>query len=99
MTNNIDNLLSISATSQYGKIHDNLWVTLNKEIVLLDCEIFSYNPDLASDPFGDDGSVWNFNYFFFNKKLKRIVFFTCRALSPFSQDFYNTGPLEEDMMD
>ena len=66
MTSNIDNLLSICAPCQYGKIHDNLWVTLNKEIVLLDCEIFSYNPDLASDPFGDDGSVWNFNYFFFN---------------------------------
>jgi len=22
---------------------------------------------------------WNFNYFFYNKKLKRIMLFTCRA--------------------
>jgi hypothetical protein len=24
---------------------------------------------------------WCFNYFFFNKKLRRVVFFTCRAAS------------------
>lgn len=40
----------------------------------------SYNPDLDSDPFGEDGSLWSFNYFFYNKKLKRIVFFTCRSI-------------------
>ena len=90
MTNNIDNLLSISATSQYGKIHDKLWNTLNTEIDLLGCDIYSYNPDLTSDPFGEDGSIWSFNYFFFNKKLKRVVLFTCRALSPFSQGFYDS---------
>jgi len=87
----VDNLLSISATQQYSKIHDKLWVTLNQEINLMDCEIYSYNPDLVSDPFGEDGSIWSFNYFFFNKKLKRIVLFTCRALSPFSQGFYDYG--------
>ncbi|NWY94802.1 MAF1 polymerase, partial [Loxia curvirostra] len=39
-----------------------------------------YNPDLDSDPFGEDGSLWSFNYFFYNKRLKRIVFFTCRSI-------------------
>lgn len=90
VTNNIDNLLSISATTEYGKIHDKLWLTLNSEIDLMECDIYSYNPDLVSDPFGEDGSIWSFNYFFFNKKLKRIVLFTCRALSPFSQGFYES---------
>jgi hypothetical protein len=52
---------------------------------LKDCDIYSYNPDLTSDPFGEDGSLWSFNYFFYDKKMKRIVPFTCRALSPFSQ--------------
>lgn len=42
--------------------------------------ILSYNPDLDSDPFGEEGSLWSFNYFFYNKKLKRIVFFTCRSV-------------------
>lgn len=40
----------------------------------------SYNPDLTSDPFSEDGTLWSFNYFFYNKKLKRVVFFTCRAI-------------------
>ena len=91
VANNVDNLLSISATSQYSKIHDKLWVTLNDEIDLMECDIYSYNPDLTSDPFVEDGSIWSFNYFFFNKKLKRIVLFTCRGLSPFSQGFYDSG--------
>ena len=85
VTSNVDNLLSVAASSLFSNIHDKLWVTLNKEINLVDCDIYSYNPDLTSDPFGEDGSLWSFNYFFFNKKLKRIVLFTCRALSPFSQ--------------
>ena len=97
VTNNIDNLLSISAPRQYSKIHEKLWISLNQEIVLLDCDIFSYNPDLISDPFGEDGSIWNFNYFFFNRKLKRIVLFTCRALSPFSHDYYSPYQGEEEM--
>ena len=98
MTSNIDNLLSISSPSQYGKIHDKLWMTLNKEIELLDCELYSYNPDLSSDPFGEDGSIWNFNYFFYNRKKKRMVLFTCRALSPFSQGYCDSGagPDEEE---
>ena len=92
---NVDNLLSVAASSQYSKIHDKLWVTLNNEINLLDCDIYSYNPDLTSDPFGEDGSLWSFNYFFFNKKLKRIVLFTCRALTPFSESFYEEARMEE----
>lgn len=42
--------------------------------------VHSYNPDLDSDPFGEEGSLWSFNYFFYNKKLKRIVFFTFRSV-------------------
>ena len=43
------------------------------------CFHCSYNPDLTSDPYGEEGCIWSFNYFFYNRKLKRIVFFTCRA--------------------
>ena len=41
--------------------------------------VYSYNPDLESDPFGEEGSLWSFNYFFYNKKLKRILFLSCHA--------------------
>ncbi|KAF4524292.1 hypothetical protein B566_EDAN005348 [Ephemera danica] len=52
---------------------------------------YSYNPDLASDPFGEEGSLWSFNYFFYNKKLKRVVFFTCRAINPVSAAYMDSG--------
>ena len=42
---------------------------------------FSYNPDLASDPCAEDGCLWFFNFFVYNKKMKRIVFFSCRCTS------------------
>ena len=35
----------------------------------------SYVPEMQGDPFSD--SLWSFNYFFFNAKLKRILYFTC----------------------
>jgi hypothetical protein len=76
--NQVDNLLSVTATDQFARVHDKLWSTINEEICLPDCDIYSYNPDLQSDPFGEDGSLWSFNYFFYNRKLKRIVLFTCR---------------------
>ena len=50
------------------------------EPVIIPVSALSYNPDLDSDPFGEEGSLWSFNYFFYNKKLKRIVFFTFRSV-------------------
>jgi hypothetical protein len=87
----------MTATERYSKVHDSLWLTLNQEIDLPDCEIYSYNPDLSSDPFGEDGCLWSFNYFFYNRKKKRVVLFTCRALSPFSDNFSDPGPDDEEV--
>lgn len=62
------------------------------------CFSLSYNPDLDSDPFGEDGSLWSFNYFFYNKRLKRIVFFSCRSIRlvplplPLSVPLFNSHP-------
>ena len=88
----MDNLLSVTATDQFSQVHDNLWAAINEEIVLPECDIYSYNPDLQSDPFGEDGSLWSFNFFFYNRRLKRIVLFTCRALSPFAHSSYRADP-------
>ena len=41
----------------------------------------SYNPELTSDPFAEDGCLWFFNFFMYNKKMKRIVFLSCRCTS------------------
>lgn len=79
--NSIDSNLSAVAGEAYKSMHQPLWKTIDDEISLNDCDIYSYNPDLNSDPFGEPGCLWSFNYFFYNKKLKRIVFFTCRAVN------------------
>jgi Maf1 regulator len=76
----VDGNLSSCANEQYQKLRQPLWTTIEDEISLSDCDIYSYNPDLNSDPYGEPGCLWSFNYFFYNKKLKRIVFFTCRAV-------------------
>jgi hypothetical protein len=82
--NSVDNLLSITAMENYTKVRHELWRTLDEEICLQNCDIYSFCPDLTSDPFAEDGSLWSFNYFFYNRKLKRVVLFTCSAQSPFS---------------
>ncbi|ORY08303.1 Maf1 regulator [Basidiobolus meristosporus CBS 931.73] len=56
------------------------WDVLDEAITLNDCDVYSYVPDNDSDPFADESSIWSFNYFFFNRKLKRILFFTCSSL-------------------
>nr|CAD7597475.1 unnamed protein product [Timema genevievae] len=81
--NAVDSNLSATAGEQYRVMRTQLWAAIDDEIAMVDCDIYSYNPDLASDPFGEDGCLWSFNYFFYNKKLKRIVFFTCRAIKYF----------------
>lgn len=44
------------------------------------------------------GSLWSFNYFFYNKKLKRILFFTCAAMSKaaIEDDMANDDDLGDD---
>jgi hypothetical protein len=57
---------------------DELWSSLNKTITLKDSVVYSYVADLDSDPLSC-GSLWSINYFFYNQKLARIVYFTCVA--------------------
>ncbi|XP_055684522.1 repressor of RNA polymerase III transcription MAF1 homolog [Lutzomyia longipalpis] len=81
--NSVEANLSAVAGEQYHGLRSALWSAVDDEISLMDCDIYSYNPDLNSDPYGEPGCLWSFNYFFYNKKLKRIVFFTCRAMNEF----------------
>lgn len=60
---------------------DCLWAAVDEAISLADCDVYSYKSDMESDPFGEKGGVWSFNFFFYNRKLKRILYFSCRGLS------------------
>ncbi len=42
---------------------------------------------------GEQASVWSFNYFFYNKKMKRILYFSCRAISKQAADDEEVGEL------
>lgn len=75
-----------SVAKDYDTLKQRLWQAVDDEIGLQECETYSYNPDLTSDPFGEDGAIWSFNYFFYNKNRKRIVFFACRCKSDWDDD-------------
>lgn len=65
-----------------------LWSSVEEAIKLKDCDVYSYRSDLDSDPFGSEmgPALWQFNYFFYNKKIKRILYLSCRAKSKSSAE-------------
>lgn len=63
---------------------EELWLSIEGVVHLRDCEVYSYVPDMEEDPFSEGVNLWTFNYFFFNRSLKRILYFTCIATSKFS---------------
>ncbi|KAJ2303354.1 RNA polymerase III-inhibiting protein maf1 [Coemansia sp. RSA 2706] len=58
-----------------------MWDHIDDVINIDECDVYSYMPNAEDDPHEAEGPVWSFNYFFFNRSLKRIVFFTCRCIS------------------
>ncbi|XP_075704682.1 repressor of RNA polymerase III transcription MAF1 homolog, partial [Rhinoderma darwinii] len=104
VVNAVNSSLVSALGEDFTSLKPDLWDAVDEEICLSECDIYSYNPDLDSDPFGEDGSLWSFNYFFYNKKLKRIVFFTCRSISAYTYKRADVGSeidmdLEEEMED
>ena len=78
-----------------------VWRRISEAISDTESEVYSYTPDRDSDPFDAEGSLWSFNYFWYNKKLKRILFFRGRAVSanaPFLDDEAYV-PEDYDIMD
>jgi hypothetical protein len=65
---------------------ESLWSSIDEAICLKDSDLYSYKSDLETDPFGEVASIWSFNYFFYNKKMKRILYFSCRGVSKSSAD-------------
>lgn len=83
VSQDIHNILKTSLGDSYSDIKEHMWNTIDREIQLAECSFYSYNADLDSDPYAE--SLWYFNYFFYNKKMKRILFFSCQA-HPYVQD-------------
>eukprot|EP00761_Pharyngomonas_kirbyi_P013761 gb/GECH01013790.1/.p1 GENE.gb/GECH01013790.1/~~gb/GECH01013790.1/.p1 ORF type:complete len:246 (+),score=60.28 gb/GECH01013790.1/:1-738(+) len=58
-----------------------LWKAIDEIIPLGDCDIYSYLPDPDTDPMSEGNTIWSWNYFFYSRKHKKVIFFTCRAIS------------------
>ncbi|KAL2085529.1 hypothetical protein ACEWY4_018849 [Coilia grayii] len=69
VVNTVNSSLFSAVGEEFNSLGPELWNSIDQEISLQGCDIYSYNPDLDSDPFGEEGSLWSFNYFFYNKKL------------------------------
>ena len=41
--------------------------------------LMPHQADFESDPFAVDGALWSFTFFFINRRLKRLLFLSCRA--------------------
>ncbi|KAH7442729.1 hypothetical protein KP509_03G101400 [Ceratopteris richardii] len=58
-----------------------IWDAIDEVITIKDCDVYSYKPASESDALMERGIIWSFAYFFYNRKLKRILCFCCQCLS------------------
>ncbi|OZJ05794.1 hypothetical protein BZG36_01270 [Bifiguratus adelaidae] len=88
---NVSMVINSINTSLYNmgneRIYKNLglWQVVDSIINLDDCVVYSYNPNDDDDPVdeeSEENAMFSMNYFFFNRKMKRMVYFTVRSISP-----------------
>ncbi|KAL2914780.1 RNA polymerase III-inhibiting protein maf1 [Polyrhizophydium stewartii] len=58
-----------------------IWSAIDEAAEVKDCDAYSFNPDRDLEPDAEEGNLWSFYFFFFNRRLKRMIFFTCRSVS------------------
>lgn len=58
-----------------------VWEAIDPVVKIEECDFYSFIPDAEVAPDAEEGNLWSFYYFFFNKRLKRMVFFTCRCVN------------------
>mmetsp|Transcript_51669 Transcript_51669/g.126815 ORF Transcript_51669/g.126815 Transcript_51669/m.126815 type:complete len:237 (+) Transcript_51669:110-820(+) len=60
---------------------EKLWRVIESTIGgLTSCEVYSFISDMESeDPYSELGRIWSFNFFFYNRRAKKVLFFACTA--------------------
>jgi len=74
----VNNLLLNDLDNVEAGARETVWKAIDANIDLENVEIYSFIPDEDSDVFSL-GKLWSFNYFFFNKRMKKVLFFQCSA--------------------
>ena len=70
-----------------------MWRLIDKEMSLKECSVYCYSPE--EDPYdGEEGAIWSFNYFFFNKARKRVCYIYLRGLSIISHSPAQRAPIK-----
>ncbi|KAG0475269.1 hypothetical protein HPP92_014955 [Vanilla planifolia] len=64
-----------------GSLLESMTKAIDEVIRLEDCEVYSYNPDFDGNPYVEKGAICSFNFFFYNRKLKRVLSFRCCSFS------------------
>ncbi|KAL1531919.1 repressor of RNA polymerase III transcription MAF1 [Salvia divinorum] len=87
-----------SRENEGDSLPETLHKALDEVVKVSECEIYSYNPNSDEDPFLEGGAIWSYNFFFYNKKLKRVVSFRFGCLSAVAIKEFQLGEpsLEED---
>jgi hypothetical protein len=57
------------------KVSESIWSNINSAVEIDECLLFQYLPIEE-----EDNTLWSWYYFFYSKKMKRILFFSCRAV-------------------
>lgn len=80
----INNLFINSITDQFNpSFRTDIWRVIDECIELDKCDVYSYNDELNEL---NSGKLWFSNYFFYNKKLKKIVFLEAHAVNKLHRD-------------
>ena len=66
-----------------------MWQIIDEEMVLHECSVYRCDPE--DDLFdSEEGALWEYHYFFFNKAKKRVCYFWLRGFSMMS---YSPAPI------
>ncbi|GER48803.1 repressor of RNA polymerase III transcriptionMAF1-like protein [Striga asiatica] len=73
-----------------GSLLEALYKALDEVVKLSECEVYSYNPEAEADPLLEKRAIWSYHFFFYNRKLKRVVSirFSCSS-NLMSEGFYD----------
>ncbi len=70
-----------------------MWRIIDNQMTLKECSIYCYAPE--EDPYdGEEGALWSFNYFLFNKARKRVCYIYLRGLSIISHSPAQKTPVK-----
>eukprot|EP00792_Barthelona_sp_PAP020_P011079 TRINITY_DN4882_c0_g1_i1.p1 TRINITY_DN4882_c0_g1~~TRINITY_DN4882_c0_g1_i1.p1 ORF type:complete len:222 (+),score=53.08 TRINITY_DN4882_c0_g1_i1:53-667(+) len=73
----IDETFRSVLQDRFPDFQTKLWTAIQNQITISECTAYVFLPEPDGNPLFVDGTLWSFNYFLVDNKLKRILFFHC----------------------